>query len=285
MKIAITGATGQLGTLVINILLNKIPASDLIALVRDTSKAQSFKEQGIEVRHFDYDQADTLSAALLGIDKLLFISANEIGRRSDQHKAIINAAQHANVPHLVYTSVINADTSQLSLAAEHRETEALIKASGLNYTILRNNWYSENYLAGLAQVIETGVLYGAAANGQINSASRLDFAEAAANVLTRDGHLNQTYELAGSTTFTMTDLAAYIAEVSNKAIHYQNLTADEYLQALIQAGLPVYVANVIVDADVQTQQGALFNPSQDLELLLGRPTTSIKQDIANLIRL
>lgn len=257
----------------------------MIALVRDTSKAQSFKEQGIEVRHFDYDQADTLSAALLGIDKLLFISANEIGRRSDQHKAIINAAQHANVPHLVYTSVINADTSQLSLAAEHRETEALIKASGLNYTILRNNWYSENYLAGLAQVIETGVLYGAAANGQINSASRLDFAEAAANVLTRDGHLNQTYELAGSTTFTMTDLAAYIAEVSNKAIHYQNLTADEYHQALIQAGLPVYVANVIVDADVQTQQGALFNPSQDLELLLGRPTTSIKQDIANLIRL
>lgn len=283
MKIAITGATGQLGTLVLNTLLKKIAASDLIALVRDTTKAEYLKQQGIEVRHFDYDQADTLSPALHGVDKLLFISASEIGRRSHQHKAIINAAQQAHVAHLIYTSVINANTSQLELAAEHRETEALIKASGLNYTILRNNWYSENYLAGLAQIIEAGVLYGAAADSQINSASRLDYAEAAARVLTSDGHFNKTYELAGSTSFTLNDLATFITEASNKPIRYQNLTADAYHQALIQAGLPVYVVNVVVDADIQTQKGALFNPSKDLENIIGRKTTSMQDLIKTLI--
>lgn len=283
MKIAITGATGQLGTLVLDHLLKKIPASHLIALVRDTKKAQAFKEQGVEIRHFNYDQAETLSPALKGVDKVLFISASEIGRRSDQHKAIIEAAQHAQIPHLVYTSVINADTSELGLAEEHRETEALIKASGINYTILRNNWYSENYLAGLPQIIEAGALYGAAAESQINSASRVDLAEAAANVLTNDGHINKTYELAGSNTFTFKDLAAFIAEAANKPIHYQNLTAEEYHAALIQVGLPIYVVNVIVDADIQAQKGALFNPSKDLENLLGRKTTPIQDLIKALV--
>jgi len=279
MKIAITGATGQLGNLVIEQLLQLTAAQNIVALVRNVDKAEHFKAKGIELREFDYDRPETLVPALLGIDKLLLISANEVGRRTPQHKAVIDAAKVAGVPYLAYTSLLRADTSPLGLALEHRETEKLIQDSGLRYTFLRNNWYSENYLAGVAHTIEIGTLFGAAQDGQISSASRIDYAEAAAKVLTSTGHENKTYELAGSESFNLSKLATLIGQAASKDIIYQNLSAEEYTQGLTQAGLPAGLVEVIVDADIQTIQGAMYSDSQDLEQLIGRKTTSIQDAI------
>ena len=279
MKIAITGATGQLGNLVIEQLLQLTAAQNIVALVRNVNKAEHFKAQGIELREFDYDRPETLVPALLGIDKLLLISANEIGRRTPQHQAVIDAAKVAGVPYLAYTSLLRADTSPLGLAQEHRETEKLIQDSGITYTFLRNNWYSENYLAGVAHTIEIGTLFGAAQDGQISSASRIDYAEAAAKDLTSTGHENKTYELAGSESFSLSDLATFIGQAVNKDIIYQNLSAEEYTQGLTQAGLPAGLVDVIVDADIQTIQGAMYSDSKDLEQLIGHKTTSIQDAI------
>ena len=279
MKIAITGATGQLGNLVIEQLLQLTAAQNIVALVRKIDKAEHFKAQGIELREFDYDRPETLVPALSGVDKLLLISANEIGRRTPQHQAVIDAAKVAGVPYLAYTSLLRADTSPLGLAQEHRETEKLIQDSGITYTFLRNNWYSENYLAGVAHTIEIGTLFGAAQDGRISSASRIDYAEAAAKVLTSTGHENKTYELAGSESFSLSDLATFIGQAVNKDIIYQNLSAEEYTQGLTQAGLPAGLVDVIVDADIQTIQGAMYSDSKDLEQLIGHKTTSIQDAI------
>ena len=279
MKIAITGATGQLGNLVIEQLLQLTAAQNIVALVRNVDKAKHFKVQGIEPRKFDYDRPETLVPALSGIDKLLLISANEIGRRTPQHQAVIDAAKVAGVPYLAYTSLLRADTSPLGLAQEHRETEKLIQDSGITYTFLRNNWYSENYLAGVAHTIEIGTLFGAAQDGRISSASRIDYAEAAAKVLTSTSHENKTYELAGSESFSLSDLATFIGQAVNKDIIYQNLSAEEYTQGLTQAGLPAGLVDVIVDADIQTIQGAMYSDSKDLEQLIGHKTTSIQDAI------
>lgn len=279
MKIAITGATGQLGNLVIEQLLQLTAAQNIVALVRNIDKAEHFKAQGIELREFDYDSPETLVPALSGIDKLLLISANEIGRRTPQHQAVIDAAKVAGVPYLAYTSLLRADTSPLGLAQEHRETEKLIQDCGITYTFLRNNWYSENYLAGVAHTIEIGTLFGAAQDGRISSASRIDYAEAAAKVLTSTGHENKTYELAGSESFTKADLAQFISQATHKPVIYQNLSADDLRQGLIQASLPSHLIDVIVDADVQTAKGAMYSNSKDLEQLIGRNTTSIQNAI------
>ena len=279
MKIAITGATGQLGNLVIEQLLQLTTAQNIVALVRNIDKAEHFKVQGIELREFDYDRPETLIPALSGVNKLLLISANEIGRRTPQHQAVIDAAKVAGVPYLAYTSLLRADTSPLGLAQEHRETEKLIQDSGITYTFLRNNWYSENYLAGVAHTIEIGTLFGAAQDGRISSASRIDYAEAAAKVLTSTGHENKTYELAGSESFRLSDLATLIGQAANKDIIYQNLSAEEYTQGLTQAGLPAGLVDVIVDADTQSIQGAMYSDRKDLEQLIGHKTTSIQDAI------
>ncbi|ENU40322.1 MULTISPECIES: SDR family oxidoreductase [Acinetobacter] len=279
MKIAITGATGQLGSIVIEKLLLQTEANNIVALVRNPANATHLTAQNIEVREFDYDRPETLVPALSGIDKLLLISANEVGRRTPQHKAVIDAAKVVGVPYLAYTSLLRADTSPLGLAQEHRETEKLIQDSGLRYTFLRNNWYSENYLAGVAHTIEIGTLFGAAQDGRISSASRIDYAEAAARVLTSTVHDNQTYELAGSQSFSLSELATLIGQAASKTINYQNLSAEEYTQGLIQASLPAGLVEVIVDADIQTIQGAMYSDSQDLEQLIGRKTTNIQDAI------
>ena len=283
MKIAITGATGQLGQFVIEHLLKQTKAENIVALVRNLDKAESLKNQGIEVRLFDYDTPTTLVPALNGIDKILLISANEIGRRTPQHKAVIDAAIVAKVPYIAYTSLLRADTSPLGLAQEHRETEQLIRDSGLTYTFLRNNWYVENYLAGLAHNIETGVLFGAANDSLISAAPRTDYAEAAVNVLLSSGHENKVYELASSTAFNLDTLTKVITEVSQKPVAYSNLSAEDYTQGLKDAGLPEGLISVIVEADVEAQNGAMFSDSKDLESLLKRPSTSLKDTIKTLL--
>lgn len=270
MKIAVTGATGQLGTLVIHQLLKTIIPSNIIALVRDPKKAKDYQQKGIEVRHFDYDDPKTLVPALHQVDRLLLISSNAIGRRILQHQAVIESAVQAHVPYIAYTSILNAPHNPLILAKEHRETEALIEKSGLDYTLLRNNWYNENYLANTPK---NGILYGCALDGKISSASRQDFAEASAQVLAALNHNHKIYELAGSKAYTLADLAHY------QNAHYQNISPEEYLHMLIQAGLPQAFAEILVDADIQASQGAMFSQSKDLEMLIGRKTTSIQSQL------
>lgn len=284
MKIAITGATGQLGQLVIQALLKRVSADQIVALVRDPKKATALAEQGVELRHFDYDVPESLAPALQGIDKLLLISANEVGRRTPQHKAVIEAAQLAQVPYIAYTSLLRADISPLGLAQEHRETEALIQASGLRYTLLRNNWYNENYLAGVEHNVASGKLFSATQNGPISSASRADYAEAAAEVLTTQGHEQKTYELAGSQSFTKTDLATYIAHAASKPVQYLEIDAESFAQGLTQAGLPEPVVNLITEADVETAHGAMFSDRTDLEQLIGRKTTTIQSQVEALFK-
>ena len=284
MKIAITGATGQLGQLVIQALLKRVSADQIVALVRDQKKATALAEQGVELRHFDYDAPESLAPALQGIDKLLLISANEVGRRTPQHKAVIEAAQLAQVPYIAYTSLLRADTSPLGLAQEHRETEALIQASGLRYTLLRNNWYNENYLAGVEHNVASGKLFSATQNGPISSASRADYAEAAAEVLTTQGHEQKTYELAGSQSFTKTDLATYIAHAASKPVQYLEIDAESFAQGLTQAGLPEPVVNLITEADVETAHGAMVSDRTDLEQLIGRKTTTIQSQVEALFK-
>ena len=284
MKIAITGATGQLGQLVIQALLKRVSADQIVALVRDQKKVTALAEQGVELRHFDYDAPESLAPALQGIDKLLLISANEVGRRTPQHKAVIEAAQLAQVPYIAYTSLLRADTSPLGLAQEHRETEALIQASGLRYTLLRNNWYNENYLAGVEHNVASGKLFSATQNGPISSASRADYAEAAAEVLTTQGHEQKTYELAGSQSFTKTDLATYIAHAASKPVQYLEIDAESFAQGLTQAGLPEPVVNLITEADVETAHGAMFSDRTDLEQLIGRKTTTIQYQVEALFK-
>lgn len=191
--IVVTGATGQLGQLVVQSLLETVPAGQIVAAVRNPPKAADLAAKGVVVRKADYEDPTTLEAAFAGADKVLLISSSELGKRAAQHKAAIAAAVHAKVKLLVYTSVLHADTSPLGLAKEHLETELAIKASGLPYVLLRNGWYTENYTASVPAALAHGAVMGCAKDGRVSSAARADYAVAAAKVLTSADHANKTY--------------------------------------------------------------------------------------------
>lgn len=277
MKIAITGASGQLGRLVIERLRAKVPASDIVALVRTPSKAADL---GVEVREADYTRPDSLDKALVGIDMLLMISGSEVGQRLAQHRNVIEATKKAGVERVVYTSLLHAERSTLSLAPEHVETEALLKASGLSVTLLRNGWYTENYTAGVGPAVANGALIGSAGQGRIASASRADFADAAVAVLTSAGHEGKTYELAGDSAYTLAELAAEISRQTGKNIPYKDLPPAEYTRALTAAGMPAPWPEALPSIDVEAGKGALFDDSGVLSKLIGRLTTSLKDSVA-----
>jgi len=275
--IAITGASGQLGRLVIHDLLRRVPASRIIALAR---KPESVQDLGVQVRQADYERPETLAAALEGVDKLLLISSNELGRRAPQHKAVIDAAREAGVKLLVYTSVLRADTSPLGLAPEHAETEAHLKASGIPFVILRNGWYTENYTASIPSALAHGAFLGSAGGGRIASAARADYAAAAAAVLLLDGQAGKTYELAGDTSYTLTDLAAEIARQSGKPVVYKDLPEAEFKGVLVGVGLPEGVAALLSDSDAGVAKGALQDEGRQLGRLIGRATTPMAVSVA-----
>lgn len=277
MSIAITGATGQLGRLVIEKLKSHDGAEPLIGLVRDPAKAADL---GVEVRSADYSQPETLAPALAGVDKLLLISSNEVGQRVTQHRNVIEAAKQAGVKHLVYTSLLHADTSSLNLADEHLATEADLRASGITFTILRNGWYTENYTGSVGGALAGGALLGSAGEGRIASATRADFAEAAVAVLTGAGHEGQVYELAGDDAYTLADLAAEVSRQTGKNIPYQNLPAADYAAALTSFGVPEGFAHVIAGWDESVAAGALFDDGHQLSKLIGRPTTPLAVAVA-----
>ncbi len=278
MSLAITGATGQLGRLVIQKLKARVPASAPMGLVRSTAKAADL---GIAVREADYERPETLGPALDGVDTLLLISSSEVGKRAAQHRNVLAAASQAGVQHIVYTSLLHADRSPLDLAVEHRATEDALKASGIRFTILRNGWYTENYTASVPGSLANGAFFGSAGDGRISSATRADSAEAAAVVLAGKGHEGKTYELAGDESYTLADLAAELSRLTGRTIPYRNLTEAEYAAALLQAGLPDSLAKAIAGWDTGAANGALFDDSRALSTLIGRPTTPLRVAMAD----
>lgn len=281
--IALTGATGQLGQFVVEALLKTVPAKEIVAIVRNPAKAEALSKQGLIVRQGDYNDQAALTQALAGVEKLLLISSSEVGQRAAQHRNVINAAKAAGVKFIAYTSLLHADTSPLGLHVEHVETEKLLAESGIPFALLRNGWYSENYLASAPAALAHGVFLGAAGEGKIASATRADYAAAAARVISEEGHAGKVYELAGDSAWTLSELVALLSEASGKKVVYQNLSEADFAAALKGAGLPDGLAEMLADSDIGASKGGLFDDSQTLSKLIGRPTTSIADSVNDLL--
>ncbi|MEU6625306.1 SDR family oxidoreductase [Streptomyces litmocidini] len=281
MSIVVTGATGQLGRLVVDALLETVPAESVVAVVRDKAKAADLAERGVELRVADYGRPETLAEVFEAGDRVLLISGSEVGQRVAQHRAVIDAAKAAGVAQLAYTGVLGGPEADFTLADEHKATEELILASGLPYTFLRNGWYSENYTANLAPVLAHGAVVASAGEGRVASASRADYAAAAAAVLTgpAEEHLNRTYELSGDTAWSFAEYAAEVAARSGREITYSDVPAATHLEILTGAGVPRPFAEILVDVDRAVAGGALALRTGDLARLIGRPTTPIAVSI------
>jgi len=282
--ITVTGATGLLGRLVIDALLQKLPASEISAAVRNPEKAKDIEALGVEIRLADYNKPVTLKKAFIGTDKLLLISSSEIGQRARQHRAVIAAAYDADVGLLAYTSMLHADTSPLVLSTEHVETEEALRKSGLPFVLLRHGWYTENYTAGISAVLEHGTLLGCAGEGRISSAARADFAAADAAALLLEDQAGRVYELAGDDAYTMTELADEITKQSGTKVVYNNMPQAEYKAVLVSAGLPEGLAALLANSDTGASKDGLFDDSGQLSKLIGRPTTTLKESVAAAIQ-
>lgn len=277
---AITGATGQLGRMVIDALLETVPADQIIAAVRNPARAQDLAERGLKVREAYYRRPETLETAFTGVNKLLLISSTEVAGRLPLHRAVVEAARRAGVSLLAYTSMLHADSSPARLAVEHRQTEEVIAASAVPAVILRNGWYAENHLMALPAALEHGAFIGAAKHGRFSSAARKDYAAAAAAVLTKDGQAGRTYELAADHAFTLAQLAAEVSRQSGKNIVYNDLSQEAYTTVLTDMGLPADLAALLADCDVAASHDALFNDGGALSRLIGRPTVTLQSIVA-----
>ncbi|MEL0635304.1 SDR family oxidoreductase [Marinomonas sp. TI.3.20] len=278
--ILVTGASGQLGRLIVaNLIQRGTPANQIVAAVRSPEKAQDLAEQGIIVRQADYTDTASLTAAMEGVKRVVLVSSSEVGQRTPQHKNLIQAAKDAKVELLAYTSILDAQNSPLALAAEHVETEQALLDSGVPHVLLRNGWYSENYTGTVAMAIEHGAVLGSAEEGKYATAARADYAEAAAVAITAENQAGKVYELAGDNAFTLAEYAQKISQINGKSVVYQNLPEAEYAKVLVQVGLPEGLAAILADSDVGASKGGLFNDSKTLSTLIGRPTTPIEDSI------
>lgn len=283
--IAITGANGQLGQLTIDALLRRVPASEIVATVRSAEKGQSLAAKGVQVRIADYSRPETLDAAFAGIDTLLLISSSEVGARAAQHRAVIDAAKRAGVKLLAYTSILHADRSPLGLADEHRQTEAYLKDSGLPFVLLRNGWYAENYTGSVPTALQHQAFLGSAGDGRISWASRQDYADATAAVLTAEAdQAGRVYELAGDQAYTLAELAAEVARQSGEPVVYKDLPEAAYKEVLVGAGLPEAFAGLLADSDVGASQGGLFDDTRQISALTGKPTITLEQSVAAVLK-
>lgn len=276
----VTAATGQLGQHVVADLVRRVGPAAVVAVVRSPDKAACMFPEGVEIRAGDYEKPDTLDTALAGADRLLLISSNAVGARVPQHANVIDAAKRAGVKRIAYTSLLHADRSTLGLADEHRETEALLRASGIPTTLLRNGWYTENYAASIPPALQHGGFLGAAGEGRISAAAREDYAVAAAAALIGDAEGEVVHELAGDHGFTLAEFAAELSRQAGREIPYVNLSEADYRGALVQAGLPEPVADMIANSDAAAANGALFDEGGMLSRLIGRPTTPFAETIA-----
>ncbi|MEN0133729.1 MAG: SDR family oxidoreductase [Rhodococcus sp. (in: high G+C Gram-positive bacteria)] len=274
MTIAVTGATGHLGRLVVEALLDKgAAAADIVAVVRTPAKAADLAGKGVEIRQADYSDRAALETAFAGVDKLLLVSGSEVGQRIAQHANVIDAAKAAGVGFVAYTSVLDAQNSPLGLAVEHRATEDRLAQSGIDFALLRNGWYWENYLGSISAAGETGALFGSAGTGVVAAAARKDYAEAAAAVLLADDQAGKVYELGGDERLTYSELADVISSVLGKPVSYKDLPQSEYAAVLEGAGLPAPIASMLADSDAGVAAGALDTESGDLQTLIGRNST------------
>lgn len=279
--IVVTGATGKLGRHVIAGLLEKVPALEIVAAVRTPDKAADLAALGVQVREADYDRPETLVSAFQGADKVLLISGSDLGAdRVTQHQNAIDAARGAGVKLLAYTSELRADTSPLRLAAAHKTTEENIRASCLPFVFLRNGWYFENQTMMLGPAVQHGAILGTAGDGRFASAAIADYAAAAVAVLTQPGQENKIYELAGDAPYTMTEMAAEVSKQSGKPVVYSNLSPEAYQNALVGFGIPAFMAEYLVDAEVCAAKGELDDTSHTLHTLIGRPTGTLAEAVA-----
>lgn len=280
MSIVVIGATGKLGRLVVEDLLAKnVPAGDIVAAGRNQTALEELGALGVRTATVDFGRPDTIGAALSAGDTLLLISGSEVGRRIDQHRNVIEAAKAAGVARIVYTSAPQATTSALILAPEHKATEELIVASGLPYTILRNGWYNENYVATVDQARQTGVVLASAGDGKVSSANRSDYAEAAAVVLTQDGHEGKVYELSGDTAWDQSHLASVIGEIIGSPVTYRSVTPEEQAAILKEAGLDEGTIGFVVGLDGNIRDGLLGETSGELAALIGHPTVPLAEGL------
>ena len=280
MSIVITGATGQLGRHVVEALLERsVPAQDIVAVGRSVEKIADLAERGVQVRKMDYTDAASVAEALKGASKVLLISGSEVGQRVEQHRTVIEAAKAEGVELVAYTSIANADTTGMKLAAEHQATEAILQESGVPFVLLRNGWYLENYTDQLPGTLAQGAIAGSAGNGRVSAASRADYAHAAAAVLAGDNQAGKIYELGGDEPFTMAELAAEISAAADRTISYQDLPAQEYAGMLAGFGVPEAFAEILADSDLGIARGDLLVSSGDLRKLIGRPTTSLTEAV------
>jgi len=281
MSIVVTGASGHLGRLTIENLLERgVPASEITATARAVDRLHDLAERGVAVCVADYAHPASLRAAFQGADRLLLVSGHLVPDRVAQHRNVVEAARDAGIGLLAYTSIVNADTSGMLIAEDHVATEALIADSGLPFVLLRNNWYHENYTASIPTYLQHGTVIGSAGDGLVSAAARADYAQAAAEILTGQGHENRTYELGGEPAFTLTQLAAQVTEQSGTTVRYSDLPETDHARALAEAGLPQPLAQMVVDADQAIRRGAMHTDSGDLNRLLGRPTTPLAAAIA-----
>jgi NAD(P)H dehydrogenase (quinone) len=284
-RILVTGATGQLGRLVVQSLLGRVPADQIVVAVRDPAKAADLAAKGVEVRVADYNQPESLVSAFAGIDRVLLISSSEVGSRLPQHHNVIDAAVKSGVKLLAYTGLLHGDASPLPLKADHVATEEYLRASGLSFVLLRNGWYTENYHPYIPSSLEHGALFGAAGEGRISAAPRADYADAAARVLAEGGiHAGKVYELAGDEAFTLGQWAAALSQGAGKPVVYQNLPEADFLGLLVKIGLPEPLAAMIASADVGASKGGLFDDSHTLSRLIGRPTTPLASVLATALK-
>ncbi|GAA2905790.1 NAD(P)-dependent oxidoreductase [Actinoplanes cyaneus] len=284
MSIVVTAASGQLGRLTVEALLTRgVPAAGIVATSRDVTKIKDFADRGVDVRRADFAEPESLPAAFEGADRLLLISTTTPGERVANHRRAIDAAVAAGVSQVAFTSMLHADTSTTILAPTHSATEEYLRER-LPSVMLRNGWYLENYTVQLPQVLTSGVLAGAAGQGRISAATRADYADAAAVVLTTEGHAGKAYELGGEVAFTLTELAAAISTAAGKRIEYTDLPVEAFARLLTGAGVPAELADVIADADRAMSRDEFYTSSGDLRRLIGRPAATPAEAIAAALR-
>jgi NAD(P)H dehydrogenase (quinone) len=269
---AVTGTTGHLGPLVVRELLARgVPAADVVALARTPEKAADL---GVPVRRADYSDTATLPEALAGVDVLLLVSGSEVGRRVAQHIAVIEAAKAAGVQRVAYTSIANADHSTNPLQPEHKATEDVLRASGLPFTIFRNNWYLENYTGQVPQYLATGEVLGIDGGARIGAATRADIAAATTAALLDEGTVGATFELSGPP-ITLAELAEAVTDVTGTKVAYRDVTPEELTAILRGTGLDDAMAGFVVALEESVARGDLDVRGDDLERLLGRPATTL----------
>lgn len=284
MKILVTGATGHLGAKVMERLLEHVPPKHIIASVTDTKKAEGLRKKGVDVRHGDFDFSHSLEHAFKGADRMLLISTmGDNETRIRQHLAAVEAAKQAKIKFIAYTSLAKADTSTLWLGEVHRATEAAIRATGVPFCFLRNDWYVENELANIKTALDGGAVATSAGEGRVGWAPRADYALAAANVLTGTGHSNKVYELSGPPT-TYAGFTAALSKAIGKDVPLQILNDETFAALIAKSGMPAAMAPVVVGMHRAIREGALDVESQDLPMLMGRPVTPLSAALEAILK-